>query len=82
MGYPKDPKLKGLAAVTYHPEHLPWEFDIRAVEPDSDEVPRVSDWHRRHGRANRKDGNTERVARALAPRPNRGHEERDDSDAE
>ena len=68
MGYPRDPKLRGLAAVTYEPEHLPWEFDIRAVDPDDDEVPRVSDWHRRHGRANRRDGNTERVAKALAPR--------------
>ena len=24
MGYPRDPKLKGLAAVAYHPEHLSW----------------------------------------------------------
>ena len=24
MGYPRDPKLKGLAAVTYHSEHLSW----------------------------------------------------------
>ena len=65
MGYPRDPKLKGLAAVTYHPEHLSWEYDIRAVMPESDEIPRVSDWHRRHGRANRKDGNIERAAKAL-----------------
>ena len=24
MGFPRDPKLKGLAAVMYHPEHLCW----------------------------------------------------------
>ena len=67
MGYPRDPKLKGLAAVTYHPEHLSWEYDIRAVMPESNETPRVSDWHRRHGRANRKDSNIERAAEALRP---------------
>ena len=82
MGYPRDPKPKGLAAVTHHPGSLPWEFDIRAVEPDSGEATRVGDWHRRHGRANHKDGNTERVARALAPRPRRCHEEPGRRDAE
>ena len=65
MGYPHDPNLRGLAAVTYHPEHLAWEYDIRAVTPESGEAARVSDWHRRHGRANRRGGNVERVAAAL-----------------
>jgi len=68
MGYPADPKLKGLAAVTYQPEHLAWLYDIRAVDAESDETPRVSDWHRRHGRANAKDRNIERAAEAgVAP---------------
>lgn len=68
MGYPRDPTLRGLAAATYKPECLPWEHDIRAVDPDDDAPPRIGDWHRRHGRANRRDGNTARVAAALAPR--------------
>ena len=39
--------------------------------PESDEIPRVGDWHQRHGRANRKDGNIERAAKALV-RPVQG----------
>ena len=67
MGFPKDPNLKGLAAVTYHPEIPSWEFDIRAVPPGTEPLE-VSDWHRRYGRANRKEGNSERVAEArLTP---------------
>ena len=62
MGFPKDPTLKGLAAVCYRPEAVPWEHDIRAVLPESDEVPRVSDWHRRHGRAHNKARSIERAA--------------------
>ena len=61
MGFPKDPNLKGLAAVTYHPEIPSWEFDIRAVPPGTEPLE-VSDWHRRHGRANRAQSNSERVA--------------------
>lgn len=64
MGYPNDPKLKGLAAVVYRSDIPPWEFDIRAVPPGTEPLE-ISDWHRRHGRANRKDGNIERAAEAL-----------------
>ena len=67
MGFPNDPNLKGLAAVTYHPEIPSWEFDIRAVPPGTEPLE-VSDWHRRYGRANRTQGNSERVAEArLTP---------------
>ena len=67
MGFPKDPNLKGLAAVTFHSDIPPWEFDIRAVPPGTEPLE-VSDWHRRHGRANRTGNNSERVAEArLAP---------------
>jgi len=73
MGFPKDPKLKGLAAVCYRPEAVPWEHDIRAVLPESDEVPRVSDWHRRHGRAHNKARSIERAAEArVSPVPDAG----------
>lgn len=66
MGFPRDPNLKGLAAVTYH--SVPsWEFDIRAVPPGTDPLE-VSDWHRRHGRANRTENNSGRTAKAwLTP---------------
>ena len=63
MGYPNDPKLKGLAAAVYRSDIPPWEFDIRAVPPGTEPLE-ISDWHRRHGRANRKDGNIERAAKA------------------
>lgn len=63
MGFPKDPKLRGLAAVTYHVETPPWEFDVAAVPPGEDCVE-ISDWHRRHGRANTKGGNTAAAAAA------------------
>ena len=63
MGYPNNPKLKGLAAVMYHPEEPSWEFDIVAVPPGED-CTEISDWYRRHGRANDKDGNLAEAARA------------------
>ena len=63
MGFPNDPKLRGLAAVTYHVEKPPWEFDIAAVPP-GEECVEISDWHRRHGRANTKGGNTAAAAAA------------------
>ena len=67
MGFPKDPNPKGLAAVTFHSDIPPWEFDIRAVPPGTEPLE-VSDWHRRHGRANRTGNNGERAAEArLAP---------------
>lgn len=67
MGFPKDPNLKGLAAVTFHSDIPPWEFDIRAVPPGTEPLE-VSDWHRRHGRANRVHKNSERAAEArLTP---------------
>ena len=65
MGYPVDSNKRGLARVTYEPETVPWEFDIRAVPPGED-VLEVSDWHRRRGRANNRDGNIDRAAEALA----------------
>ena len=65
MGYPIGSDKRGLARVTYEPETVPWEFDIRAVPPGED-VLEVSDWHRRHGRANSRDGNVDRAAEALA----------------
>lgn len=63
MGFPNDPKLRGLAAVTYHSEELPWEFDIAAVPPGEDCVE-ISDWYRRYGRANTRRGNTAAAAAA------------------
>ena len=67
MGFPRDPNLKGLAAVTFHSDVPSWEFDIRAVPPGTDPLE-ISDWHRRHGRANRTENNSERAAEArLAP---------------
>ena len=63
MGYPNDPKLKGLAAVVYRSDIPPWEFDIRTVPQGIDPLE-ISDWHRRHGRANGKDRNLERAAEA------------------
>ena len=65
MGYPIGSDKRGLARVTYESETVPWEFDIRAVPPGED-VLEVSDWHRRHGRANNRDGNIDRAAEALA----------------
>ena len=77
VGFPNDPKLRGLAAVTYHMEKPPWEFDIVAVPP-GEECVEISDWHRRHGRANTKGGNTAAAAEAgIDPLPTRdepGHE--------
>ena len=68
MGYPHDPKLRGLAAVTFRNTVPCWEFDICAV-PDGEDVTQVSDWHRRHGRANNKDGNVTRAAQtAFGPK--------------
>lgn len=67
MGFPKDPNLKGLAAVTFHSDIPSWEFDIRAVPPGTEPLE-VSDWHRRYGRANQTGNSSERAAKArLAP---------------
>ena len=63
MGYPNDPKLTGLAAVIYHADEPSWEFDIAAVPPGED-CTEISDWHRRHGWANDKEGNLANAARA------------------
>ena len=76
MPFPKDPNLKGLAAVIYHSEVPPWEFDIRAVPPGTEPLE-VSDWHRRHGRANATVPNMDRIAQArVAPVPKRPSDER------
>ena len=76
MGFPKDPKLKGLAAVTYQSEIPPWEFDIRAVPPGTEPLE-VSDWHRRYGRANATTPSMDRIAKArVAPVPKRPPRER------
>ena len=63
MPFPHDPKLRGLAAALFHSDIPPWEYDIRAVPPGTEPL-RVSDWHRRHGRANNESGSMERVAEA------------------
>lgn len=71
MGYPKDPKLSGLAAVTFHPDIPSWEFDIAATPPGED-CTEISDWHRRHGWGANKGGHVADAARALidpAPLP-------------
>ena len=65
MGYPVNSNKRGLARVTFEPETIPWEFDIRAVPPGEDQLE-VSDWHRRHGCANNREGNIDRAASALA----------------
>ena len=65
MGYPIGSNLRGLARATFQSDIPPWEFDIRAVPPGTDPV-QISDWHRRHGRANNEDRNIERAAEALA----------------
>lgn len=66
MGYPeKGSPKRGLARWTYEPEVPPWEFDIRAVMP-GDEPMEISDWHRRRGAANNKEGNIDRAASVLA----------------
>ena len=51
VGYPIGSNLRGLARATFQSDIPPWEFDIRAVPPGTDPV-QISDWHRRHGRAN------------------------------
>ena len=63
MPFPKDPKLRGLAAAMFHSDIPPWEYDIRAVPPGTEPL-RVSDWHRRHGRASNESGSMERIAEA------------------
>ena len=63
MPFPHDPKLRGLAAAMFHSDIPPWEYDIRAVPPGTEPL-RVSDWHRRHGRANNESGSMERTAEA------------------
>ena len=76
MGYPIGSNLRGLARATFQSDIPPWEFDIRAVPPGTDPV-QISDWHRRHGRANNADRNIERAAEALAellPGPPSGYE--------
>lgn len=48
----------------YHSEVPPWEFDIRAVPPGN-EPPEVSDWHRRHCRANATTPSMGRIAKGA-----------------
>ena len=62
--HPTDPRIKGLAAALLESDIPPWEFDIRAVPPGAD-PPEVSDWHRRHGRANNRGGNIDKAAEEL-----------------
>lgn len=77
--HPTDPRLKGLAAALLETDIPDWEFDLRAVEPGTD-PPEVSDWHRRHGRANNRDGNINKAAKELIDpvplRTERSHERR------
>ena len=65
MGYPVGANLRGLARATFQSDIPPWEYDIRAVAPGTDPV-QISDWHRRHGRANNENRNIERAAEVLA----------------
>ena len=65
MGYPIGSNLRGLARATFHSDIPPWEYDIRAVPRGTDPV-QISDWHRRHGRANDKNRSIERAAEVLA----------------
>ena len=69
-GYPNDPELRGLAAVTFHSDTPPWEFDICTVAEGHEPLP-VSDWHSRYGRASRKNDSSGKAAKALIP-PSRG----------
>ena len=55
MDYPVNSNKRELARVTFEPETVPWEFDIRAVPPGKDPLE-FSDWHRRLGRANNREG--------------------------
>ena len=77
--HPTDPRIKGLAAALLETDIPDWEFDLRAVEPGTD-PPEVSDWHRRHGRANNRDGNINKAAKELIDpvplRTERSHERR------
>ena len=65
--HPTDPRIKGLAAALLESDIPCWEFDQRAVEPGTDPPP-VSDWHRRHGRANNRDENIDKAASELIDR--------------
>ena len=62
--HPTDPRIKGLAAALLESDIRCWEFDQRAVEPGT-APPEVSDWHRRHGRANNRHGNIDQAAKEL-----------------
>ena len=57
--HPTDPRIRGLAAALLESDIPCWEFDLRAVEPGTD-PPETSDWHRRRGRANNRDGNIDK----------------------
>ena len=76
VGYPKKGcGLKGLARVTFIDDVPSWEFDIRAV-PAGTEPLQISDWHRRQGGVNNRDGNIERAAAArIAPLREQGREQ-------
>ena len=75
--HPTDPRIKGLAAALLESDIPPWEFDIRAVPPGTD-PPEVSDWHRRHGRANNRDRNIDKAAEELIdPAPLRAEHSRE-----
>ena len=59
-----DPNARGLAAALATSDIPPWGFDQRAVEPGED-VLFISDWHKRHGWANNKDGNIDQATAEL-----------------
>ena len=65
MGYPVDSDKTGLARATYEAEHDAREFDIRPP-PLGEDVVEVSDWRKRHPRANNRGGNIDRAAQAVA----------------
>lgn len=46
MPYPHDPKLDGLAAVTFRNTIPPHELDHPATDPRSDEVAPLPTWRR------------------------------------
>ena len=46
MPYPRDPKLEGLAAVTFRNTIPPHELDHPATDPRSDEVAPLPTWRR------------------------------------
>lgn len=66
MPFPRDPTLRGLAAVTYRNDIPNWEFDRKAV-PFGTDPTAASDWHRRKGRARKGDSTLRAAEAAIAP---------------